>query len=584
MSVSRALLLPLFAFSLAVAGCPTERMSHPKDAPPAEDEWSRIPPSKEWLYATSEFNGPHKSECDHVLGWIKGEEGCRASLCEHGRDLGEEWLTRCASLEPDAVVEEARRVKVALTARAGEAPTECGKHLEEMVRDGCGDGVACLTAGQRWSTRCAKTEGTPLVTRILLRVIERRQEQGAEPIKLDPRTCDELRLDMVEAGKCKDRFVCQEAAPRVETYRERCESASERPTIATAVNELTVLVGGGKPHESILTRAGSPALAPADVPVPLGDGSGGIIYVCEERASDLGRYVASRKACQGGKMVVARAFPTPSGVEVRVGGLDFPDDASFSARYPTIVATGEVELRDRESAAALAAELDKAAEQGKSASGAAESARLLTKAVVTHALFVKRAPAARELLTKRDELFAPALKEIAKAKLAAGKGFKVPPADVAGLFARARTRAFADLADGGAVVIGAPGRGFTLDTAAILPRAMEAYLGVLKAARPRKLDAKTAAAEKARGLAAAQACGGSEKKLQDIKKALVSCNFGLEACDDAKHAALAKSVDEARLAAESAFHELEAARTDDEEDADALRRAADAVACREPWW
>ena len=38
-----------------------------------------------------------------------------------------------------------------------------------------------------------------------------------------------------------------------------------------------------------------------------------------------------------------------------------------------------------------------------------------------------------------------ALKEIARAKLAAGKGFKVPPADAAGLIGRARTRAFADL-------------------------------------------------------------------------------------------------------------------------------------------
>jgi hypothetical protein len=306
--------------------------------------------------------------------------------------------------------------------------------------------------------------------------------------------------------------------------------------------------------------------------------------VCDDRASDLHRYVASRKTCQGGKMVVARAFPTPNGVEVRVGGLDFPDDASFSARYPTIVATGEVELRDKELASALGFELDKAAEQGKSASGAAESARLLTKAVSTYGLFIKRSPAARELVTKRDELLAPALKEIAKAKLAAGKGFKVPLGDAAGLFTRARTRAFADLTDTGAVVIGAPGRGFTLDTAALLPRAMEVYLGVLKAARPRKIDAKTAASEKARGLAAAAACGASEKKLQDIKKALVSCNFGLEACDDAKHAALAKSVDEARLSAESAFHELEAARTDDDEDADTIRRAAETAACREPWW
>jgi hypothetical protein len=293
----------------------------------------------------------------------------------------------------------------------------------------------------------------------------------------------------------------------------------------------------------------------------------------------MGRYLASRKSCQNGKLVVARAFPTPKGVEVRAGALDFPDDAWFSARYPTVVAFGELEHRDKEATLALAAELDKAVK----ASGA-ESVRLATKAVVEHALTIRRSAAGKEALTHRDDALVPVLKEIAKAKLAAGKGFKVAPADAWGLLNRAHTRAFADVAADGSVQIGAPGRGFLFNTAQLLPHAMEAYLGVLKAARPRKLDAKSTAAEKARGLSAAQACGAAEKKLQDSKKSLVSCNFGLEACDDAKHASLAKSVDEARLSAETAFHELDAARTAAAEEADAISRAADAAGCREPWW
>jgi hypothetical protein len=567
-----------------VAGCPTEPATHPRDILPPEDEWSKLPHSQEWLYATGEFSGPHKAECDHVLGWVKGEDACKASLCEHGRDLAAEWLTRCPALEEPPIVESARSVQVALTARAGEAPTECGKKLDAIVRDGCGDDATCAKTGQRWATRCAKSEGTPLTMRILQRVIERRAEQGTEPWKLDPRTCDELQKDVAEAGKCKDRFVCQEAIPRVETYRERCESEGERPSIVTAVHELTVLVGGGKPPEAILTKPGSPALGPTDVPVALADGSGGVIFVCEERASDLARYMGSRKTCQGGKMVVARAFPTAKGVEVRVGALDFPDEASFSARYPTILASGEIEARDREAGAALEASLDQAVEKGKSSGTLPEAVRLLTRAMSDHALAIKRSASVKTALAKRDEALVPVLKEIAKTKLAAGKGFKVPPADAAGLFARARTRAFADLGPDGGVQIGARGRGFTLDTAALLPRGMEAYLAVLKPARPRKLDAKSAAAEKARGMTAAQVCGDSEKKLQEVKKSLVICNFGLEFCDDARHISLAKSVDEARLAAEAAFHDLDAARTADAEDADALNRAAGAAGCREPWW
>jgi hypothetical protein len=554
-------------------------MPHPRDNLPPEDEWSRIAPSKEWLYATAEFSGPHKAECDHVFGWVKGEESCKASVCEHGRDLAAEWITRCAPFEEPGVIEGARRVQAELATRAGQAPTDCGKRLEAMVREGCGADASCLATGQKWATRCAKAEGTPLTMRILQRFIERRQDQGAEPVQLDPRTCDELRADVAQAALCKDRFVCEAAIPKVETYRDRCEGDDERPTIATAVHVLTVLVGGGKPAEAILTRPGSPAIGPKDVPVALGDGSGGVIFVCQDRATDLGRYIGSRRACQGGKMVVARAFPTAKGVEVRVGALDFPDDAAFSARYPTILAFGELDQRDREEAQTLAAELDGAA--GKPV---AESVRLLTKAVAAHALALKRSPAVKEVLVKRDALFVPALKEIAKAKLAAGKGFKVPPGDAAGLWTRSRTRAFADLGLDGSVQFSAPGRAFTLDTTPLLPQAMDAYLAGLKSAKPKKLDAKTAAAEKARGLSAAQTCGAAEKKLQDSKKSLVSCNFGLETCDEARHASLAKSVDEARLAAEAAFHDLEAARTADAEEADAISRAADAAGCREPWW
>jgi hypothetical protein len=558
-------------------------MNHPKDNLPPEDEWSRISPSKEWLYATSEFSGPHKAECDHVLGWVKGEEACRATLCEHGRDLAAEWIKRCTAFEETAIVDSARKVQADLAARAGEAATDCGTRLEAIVRDGCGSAASCLTTGQRWATRCAKSEGTPLTLRILQKAIERRQEQGAEPVQLDPRTCDDIQKDVLEAAKCKDRFVCQEAIPRVELYRERCESDGERPTIVTAVAELTVLVGGGKPPEAVVTRSGSPALGLADAPVSLADGSGGVIYMCEERASDMARYLGSRKSCQGGKMVVARAFPTSRGVEVHAGALDFPDDASFSARYPTVVAFGELDHRDKEAAAGLAADLDKAAGLARSGS-AVEAVRLVTKAVATHALSIRRSRVAKEALTRHDDALVPVLKEIAKAKLAAGKGFKVAPTDAVGLFARAQTRAFADLSPEGSVQISAPGRGFSFDTASLLPHAMEAYLGVLKAARPPKLNAKAVAAEKSRGLAAAQACGGAEKKLQDSKKSLVSCNFGLEACDEAKHAALAKAVDEARLSAETAFHELDAARSAAGDEGSAITHAADSAGCREPWW
>src|ERR1700731_3425294 len=111
MIARRALTIPILAMSFAVAGCPTEREQRARDALPSDDEWSRMAPSKEWLYATGEFSGPHKAECEHVLGWVKGEEACKASLCEHGRDLAAEWLTRCTNLEDAALVTSAKEIQ-----------------------------------------------------------------------------------------------------------------------------------------------------------------------------------------------------------------------------------------------------------------------------------------------------------------------------------------------------------------------------------------------------------------------------------------------------------------------------------------
>ena len=83
----------------------------------------------------------------------------------------------------------------------------------------------------------------------------------------------------------------------------------------------------------------------------------------------------------------------------------------------------------------------------------------------------------------------------------------------------------------------------------------------------------------------AAVCGGALRKLQDSKLALINCSFGLEVCDEAKVEALKKSVDDARVAAESAYHDLDLARTGGAVDEiDALTKAAEQSGCREPWW
>jgi hypothetical protein len=585
MRTPRALmiLVPLTAIPF-LGGCPTEPATRAKDPVVVEDEWTRIPPSKEWLHATADYSGDHKAECAHVLEWVKGEEKCRASLCEHGRDLADEWAQRCPKFAEKDAVSAVKELKEKLVTRATEKATDCGKDFDTILRDGCGAADAtCEATGQRWATRCGKSEATPLVMRLLEKTIERKLSEPGK-IELDPRTCDELRADVGAVADCKDQFACAAALPRLDAYRSRCDGEADRPTITTAVQLLTVLVGAGKPGEPILTRAGGAGILPDEAPVVLADGSGAVISICEERASDFARYFAGRKACTGSKMVVARAFKTARGVEVRVGALDFPDDATFVARYPTIVGARETEARDKEELAALDADLGKAVALGGNAAGAVEAYKVLARAMVAHAPGIKRSAALRGLITARDEALTLALKELGKAKVAALKG-KVAPPDADGLIQRAKTRAFADVTADGAVQVGAMSRADRLETTAILPKATAAYLDALKPAKPKKLDKKAVQAAKATGVAAAGACGGALRKLQDSKLALINCNFGLETCDDARTAGLKKSVDDARAAAEAAYHDLDLARTGGAADeADELTKASEQAGCREPWW
>ncbi len=585
MRTPRALLLlvPFTALPF-LGGCPTEPAPRIKEPVVVEDAWTRIPPSKEWLHATADYSGDHPSECVHVLAWVKGEEKCRASLCEHGRDLAGEWLQRCPKFVDKDAVGPVKELQEKLTERATEKPTDCGNAFEKMVRDGCGDDdETCEASGQRWATRCAKSEATPLVIRLLEKTIERKRSEPAK-VELDPRSCDELRADVAAVATCKDQFACAAALPRLDAFRSRCDEDEDRPTITTAVQILTVVVGAGKPGEPILTRAGGAGILPDEAPVVLADGSGAVISICDERASDFARYFAGRKACTGSKMVVARAFKTARGVEVRVGALDFPDDATFVARYPTIASARETEARDKEEAAVLAVELNKVVDLASSPAGAVKAYSLFARAMVAHAPGIRRSAALRAQVTARDEALIPALKELGKAKVAALRG-RVTPAFADGLIQRAKTRAFADVTADGTVQIGAASRADRLDTSALLPRSMAAYLDALKPARPRKLDKKAVQAAKAAGSAAAAVCGTALRTLQDSKLALINCSFGLETCDDTKPEALKKSVDDARVAAESAYHDLDLARTGGAVDEiDALAKAAEQSGCREPWW
>src|SRR5262249_22109669 len=158
------------------------------------------------------------------------------------------------------------------------------------------------------------------------------------------------------------------------------------------------------------------------MPVLLPDRWGAVASVCDARSADMAAYVANRRACHGGKVTIARFFVNSvKEFEVRAGTIDAPDDETFWRRFPSLRAVGEIEARDAAAKQALEAELPKAAALAKDPSTAAEAARALSRLAGEHGAAIARSAAVRAALAAADADLAPALAEIGKAKLAAGK-------------------------------------------------------------------------------------------------------------------------------------------------------------------
>lgn len=547
----------LFVGAALLLGCSGKAKHGAEDglAKAKKDPWEQLAHSPSWLHATSGFSGDHKQECDEVLGVMKGEAVCKNLLCSHGKALADEWVQRCPAHVP-AGEAEAKTLQESFSKALEEPPTPCGEGADALLRDGCGnDGAACANKAQAWATRCAKTEATPMVLRALTRTVRRSLEDGAE-FDLDLRGCEELRAWLSEGTMCAQQFACEEMMKRVDVYRARCEGL-EKPTVGTAIAQMAIAAGAQQNNAGPVAVEPTPARVTAsDIPVPLVEGSGGVLMVCGERATDLAKYVEARKACTGGTLTLGRVFSKVRSLEVRMANIDFPSDALVLSRFPGLLAMGEREYRDGAALKAFEADLSKAVtltQQGSTLEGAFE----LFKAVSSNVGSIHRLASFRAALSARDEGLSAAMKELAKAKLAVSSRGVLASQDFVVFVNRAVSRPFGDFSPEFSVQSGAKTRAATLDTSAFMPKATAVYTEALKAvmreAQKKKIDAKVFDDAVRKGYDDAKVCGEALRNYRSTEQELLRCVFGADACDAGKQAGLIKASDDARTAVDDVF-------------------------------
>jgi len=585
-------LLSLGALALLgslLSGCPTTTdppTKHQHTEPRVEDEWAGIQKTAEWLYATRDFSGKRLDECVEVLKWVRGEEKCKGALCIHARDLTREWQARCPKIADKGEVEhdDVEDLLGKYEARAKDDPTPCGAEADSMLKNGCGKDKTCQATAESWGTRCGKSDGTPLVVRMIERYVERKLPEPRR-VTLDTRSCDEMQGELTEAIACQNTFACEESLKKLNSYRARCEANGARPTAVVASRELAILDKAGQPPQPIPLQPGS-TFSPKETPTALLDGLGMIQSVCDVRASTLEEYMAARRSCQGGKMVVVGITKEQGDPRARLGRLDVPTDAVLLARLPWMVAAGEAELREKQALAALGPELTKVGELAAKSPGDAIGA--LLKVLAPYRVLLRKSAVLRKSIEVRDDDLAPLFRELGKRKQAALKG-RIERPMYLGFVTRTRERLLADVTEAGAVELGAAGPFDWLETADMLPHSTAAALESMKNAQAQakviRVDKRTADMAKNYAAAQIQACGDASKGMQEAQRGLIKCALGVDPCDDEKSQALGKQSDEARGKIDEARHQIDLVATGPGAPLRGeLNEAVTAAGCAVPWW
>jgi len=539
------------------------------------------PQSSEWLYATDGVPGGRKGECRAVVERLEKEASCKGALCSHGAALAKDWLRVCKSLTPElAGAVEERASQLAKSAAQQAAP--CESEVERLLTQGC-DGEACGAKAQAWATRCSEWS-TPLVVRMLEVRVER---GGGERLRLDARGCPELLAQVRKAGACTQQFACQDGFPAIDTYRARCVAAGGAPSPTAGVLELAVRAGAAQSLEP-LAIAETGKLDPALVPLGFEDGSGAVVMTCGQRATSVEAYLALRKSCADGELVLARRFDGPKGPVLRVGRLPHLGDAAFLTGFPSLRVEGEPRARYQAALPGFLAAVDQAARAASDPKRVTEATRAFVAALNDNIDAVRNSSAFETALKEKDATLVPLFAGIGEAKRKLFQG-DLPTGKLAPGMQRGKSYPLADVDAQGRVRLGAVTVAASVELGDLFPKADAAYQERLSG-RWKLLEKKRLGQNEANRLsqtadAEASRCGQAMKAVEGSEKSILDCAFGIEVCDEAKIVGAVQKSMQARKDAELAWPKATLALASLARDQRAgAEKAAELAGCREPWW
>lgn len=569
---------------LALAACLPEyqpKQAGDDDFVLRRDSPKAVGDSVEWLYVADESTPPEK-QCGVTLKAVQGEESCRGPLCVHAVRLSQDWLRGCSKHLPDGVPQVKGIVK-----KIGEQPSvgirPCDQEGSALLEKGCKTEEGCQEQIQKWVTRCGGEVGSPLVARMIQ--VSAAQKLGKARLRVDSRSCDALAEPVRKGANCSLGTPCAKPLDAADLLRKRCTDVGIPVSVSDAVAIQSITAGAGQFGGPVPVKGEPKSITDRDAKLPLSDGSGAILMLCDRRTLSVSQYLDVRRSCTEGDMLLAILDRGSEPPTVRMAKLDYFGDDDMLSRAPSLKVDGEAPIRERKTESALRRELTEAGTLGKRdvKAGLVKLIEVLTK----YRRVIRNSESGSSALQSRDRLLVTLFLELGKLKS------KKATARLSGnrfvtYIRRSTVLALSDVTPEGEVEIRASNPASSFDLRAHLPKAMAAYTDALeakiKAADKKRYPASVVSVFLGKAADHATTCADAQTSLLKSENMEILCAARMEKCADSE--ILRDSAREkAQTDAEAAYTKIwmNLASVPEDQRKTALKAAANA-GCRAPWW